>query len=54
VTRGTVTATWHDVCLTRGKFFNFLKKFEKIQKKKSKIKIKKNSKNPEANTWHPI
>jgi len=34
VTRGIVTAMWHDVSLTRGKVFNFLKNFKKIQKKK--------------------
>jgi len=45
VTRGTITATWHDVSLTRGKFL-FFYKF-----KKNKIK---NSKNPETNMWHPI
>jgi len=48
VTRGTVTATWHYVSLTRGKILIFLKILKKlikskkkIQKKKSKKKIKK-------------
>jgi len=53
VTRGTVTATWHDVRLTRDKiliFLKIIKKFKKIQKNKNK----KNSKNPEADTWQPI
>jgi len=29
VTRGIITTTWHDVNLTRGKFFNFFKNFKK-------------------------
>jgi len=58
--RGTVTATWHDVSLTRGKILIFLKilkkliKNQKEIKKKFKKKNKKISKNPEADTWHPI
>jgi len=42
--RGTVTATWHDVSLTRGKiliFLKFFKKLIKIQKKIQKKKIQK-------------
>ena len=45
VTRGTITTTWHDVSLTRGKFLIFLKNSKKINK---------NSKNPETDTWHPF
>ena len=41
VTRGTVTTTWHDVSLTRGKFL--IKKLKK-----------NNKKNLATNTWHPI
>ena len=34
VTRDTtITAMWHDVSLTRGKFLILLKKFKKIKKK---------------------
>jgi len=47
VTRGTVTATWHDVSLTRGKIVIFLKNLKKIQKnskKNSKKNQKKNKK----------
>jgi len=57
VTRGTVTATWHDVSLTRGKILILLKILKKFKKNKKKIQKKiqkKNSKNPEADTWHPI
>ena len=38
VTRGIVTATWHDVSLTHDKFLFFKKKL----------------KNPETHTWHSI
>jgi len=43
VTRGTVTATWHYVSLTRGKNLIFLKILKKLikNKKKFKKKIKK-------------
>jgi len=55
VTRGTVTTTWHDVSLTRGKIIIFLKILKKFKKNSKKIqKNSKNSKNPEADTWHPI
>ena len=37
VTRGTVTVTWHDVSLTRGKFVILLKKLKKNNKKIKKI-----------------
>jgi len=44
LTRVTVTAMWHDDSLTRGNFFNFLKKIQnKIQNKK-KIQKKINKK----------
>jgi len=36
LTRVTVTAMWHDDSLTRGNFFNFLKKFKKKINKKFK------------------
>jgi len=32
VTRGTVTATWHEVSLTRGKFLIVFKKIKRIIK----------------------
>jgi len=42
LTRVPVTATWHDDSLTRGNFFNFLKKFKnKIKNKKIQKKIQK-------------
>ena len=37
LTRVTITATWHDDNLTRGNFFNFLKKIQKKIKNKKKI-----------------
>jgi len=43
VTRGTVTATWHDVRLTRGKILIFKKILKKLIKNNKKIQ-KKNSK----------
>jgi len=43
VTRGTVTAMWHDVSLTRGKILIFLKILKKFKKNKKKFK-KKNKK----------
>jgi len=39
LTRVTVTAMWHYDSLTRGNFFNFLKKFKKIKIKKIKKKL---------------
>jgi len=51
LTRVTVTATWHNDSLTRGNFFDFLKKIQKnkIIKKIQKNKIK-NSKNRRIDT----
>jgi len=40
MTRGTVTTTWHDVSLTRGKNLIFLKILKKLIKNKKKSKIK--------------
>jgi len=44
--RDTVTTTWHDVSLTRGKILIFLKILKKLIKNKKiiKIKIKKSKK----------
>jgi len=53
VTCDTITATWHNVSLTRGIFFIFLKIKKKIQNKKIK-KNKNHSKNLETDTWHPF
>jgi len=38
--RGTVTATWHDVSLTRGKILIFLKILKKLIKNKKKFQKK--------------
>jgi len=46
VTRGTVTATWHDVSLTRGKILIFLKFKKKLKKIKKFKKFKK------SKSWH--
>ena len=55
VTRGTVTATWHDVSLTHGKILTFLKILKKLIKIKKIQKIK-NSKNKKkfkkSRSWH--
>jgi len=40
VTRGTVTATWQDVTLTRGKILIFFKILKKLIKNKKKFKKK--------------
>jgi len=40
LTHVTVTATWHDDSLTRGNFFDFLKKIQKKIKNKKKIQKK--------------
>jgi len=54
VTRGTVTATWHDVSLTRGKILIFLKILKKLIKNSKKIqKIQKLTRGTLFNTVTP-
>jgi len=51
----TVSATWHNVRLTRDNFNFFKRNYKKKLKIKKKLKkIKKKSKHPHADTWHII